>query len=104
MMADAGHAIFIIHRTQPGQRDAVKAVWMKHMAPAISENDSHLAYHYCYDKNDPDLLRVFQLYRDEAAASAFLSHRNYAAYQQEVRDLLIEPSEIHAASPQWQKT
>ena len=103
-MADDSHAIFIVHRTQPGQRDAVKAVWMKHMAPAIADNDGHLAYHYCYDQADPDLLRVFQLYRNAEAAAAFLSHPNYAAYQQEVRDLLIEPSEIHAADPQWQKT
>ncbi len=102
-MADSNHAIFITHRTQPGQRDAVKTVWMKHMSPAIAANDGHLAYFYCYDHDDPDLLRVFQLYRDAEAATDFLSHPNYAAYQQEVRDLLIEPSEIYAAEPQWQK-
>ena len=102
-MAESSHAIFIVHRTLPGQRDSVKAVWMKHMAPAIEGNDGHLAYYYCYDKEDPDLLRVFQLYRDAASAAAFLSHPNYADYQREVLDLLIEPSEIHAAQPQWQK-
>lgn len=100
----AGHAIFIVHRTRPGQRDAVRAIWMKHMAPAIADNDGHLAYHYCFDNDDPDLIRVFQLYRDAEAAAAFLRHPNYTAYQQEVLELLIEPSEIHAAEPQWQKT
>ena len=100
----SGHAIFIVHRTLPGQRDAVRAIWMKHMAPAITENDAHLAYHYCFDNNDADVIRVFQLYRDAKAATAFLEHPNYAAYQQEVLELLIEPSEIDAAESQWQKT
>lgn len=99
-----GHAIFIVHRTRPGQRDAVRDIWIKHMAPAIADNAGHLAYHYCFDTKDADLVRVFQLYTDADAAAAFLRHPNYAAYQEEVAALLVEPSEIHAVQPQWQKT
>ena len=99
----AGYALFITHRTRPGKRDAVRAVWMKHMAPAVAGNDQHLAYVYCFDAADADVLRVFQLYSNEAAASAFLELSAYRAYLAEVEDLLAGPPEVHAASPQWQK-
>lgn len=98
-----GHALFITHRTQPEKRDAVRLVWEKHMAPAVAGNDDHLAYYYCFDADDADILRVFQLYRNEAAASAFLNHPNYTAYLGEVEGLLVGPPEVHAAQPQWQK-
>ena len=100
----AGHALFITHRTVPGQRDAVRAVWEKHMAPAVADNVDHLAYYYCFDHADADVLRVFQLYRNEAAAAAFLNHQNYTAYLAEVEGLLAGPPEVHSAAPQWQKS
>ena len=99
----AGHALFITHRTQAGKRDAVRDVWLKHMAPTIDGNDGHEAYFYCFDTEDGDVLRVFQLYRDEAAADAFLEHPSYQEYLLEVEGLLAGPPEVHAASPQWTK-
>ncbi len=99
----AGHALFITHRTRPGMRDAVRDVWMKHMVPAVAGNAAHLAYFYCFDAADGDVLRVFQLYSDEAAASAFLELPAYAAYLGEVESLLAGPPEVHAAVPQWSK-
>ncbi|MHA3841686.1 putative quinol monooxygenase [Sphingomonas aestuarii] len=96
-------ALFITHRTAPGQRDAVRAVWERHMAPAVESNAGHLAYYYCFDTEDPDVLRVFQLYRDRGASAAFLKHPNYAAYLGEVEPLLQGPPQVHEAEPKWQK-
>ena len=97
------HAIFITHRTRPGMRDAVRDVWLKHMAPAVENNAGHLAYYYGFDAADADVLRVFQLYTDPAAAAAFLEHPNYTAYLAEVEGLLAGPPEVHVAIPQWSK-
>ena len=36
-------ALFIIHQTKPGQREAVKAVWMRHMAPAAKQMGKYVA-------------------------------------------------------------
>lgn len=99
----SGHALFITHRTAPGQRDAVRSVWEKHMVPAVAGNPDHLAYYYCLDVEDADMLRVFQLYRDAAAAEAFLRHPNYSAYLAEVERLLAGPPEVHTATPAWHK-
>ena len=73
------------------------------MAPAVAGNDGHLAYYYCFDLADAEVLRVFQLYADAPAADAFLKHPNYAAYLVEVEPLLAGPPEVHAAEPKWEK-
>ena len=78
-------------------------MWQRHMAPAVTANDGHLAYYYCFDVNESDILRVFQLYRDREAAQAFLNHPNYADYLAEVEPLLAGPPEVHAAELQWSK-
>ncbi len=98
-----GFAVFITHRTKPGKRDEVRGVWERHMAPAVASNDGHLAYFYCFDNDDQDVLRVFQLYADRAASEAFLKHPNYADYLVEVEGLLAGPPQVHSAEPQWQK-
>ena len=59
-----GRAIFITHRTVPGARCRVQAVWQRHLQPTIDANPGHLSYHYCFDVADSDVIRVFQLYID----------------------------------------
>lgn len=100
----AHHGVFLIHRTQPGRREAVRDVWTSHMAPAVSDNDDHLFYFYCFDDADPDVICVFQLYRDADAATAFLDHPNYIQYIAAVEPLLAGPPEFHAATPEWTKS
>lgn len=97
------HALFLTHTTLDGRRDEVHAVWSKHMAPAISANPDHLAYFYCYDLGDPNVIRVFQQYRSADAATAFLRSDAYAAYLGAVEPLLTGPPEVHAAEPTWTK-
>jgi quinol monooxygenase YgiN len=96
-------ALFIVHRTAAGQRDDVRAVWEEHMAPAISANAGHLAYFYTFDDADQDVIRVFQLYRDQAASEDFLKSPAYAAYLAAVEPLLSGPPEIFTTRPQWAK-
>lgn len=96
-------ALFIVHRTQPGQREAVRAVWMKHMAPAIDANPGHLAYVYSFDQGDPDGICAFQLYASQMEADAFLSNPAYRAYLEEVEPLLAGPPQVKSLQPQWRK-
>ena len=97
------HAVFLTHRTLPGRRGEVRDVWQQHMAPAIAANPDHVSYYYCFDPDDEDVIRVFQLYRSAAAASEFLRHPNYLAYLAAVEPLLDGPSEVRRATPQWTK-
>jgi quinol monooxygenase YgiN len=70
-------ALFIEHRTLPGRRADVEAVWERIMAPAVRDNRGHVLYAYCADDADPDVICAFQVYGDEAAATAFLQTDAY---------------------------
>lgn len=77
----ASTALLIAHRTRPGQRAAVHAVWRKYMATAIAQNLGHEAYFYCFEDTDPDVICAFQQYRSEEDAAAFLKTDAYQAYE-----------------------
>jgi quinol monooxygenase YgiN len=96
------YALFITHRTKPGQRDTVQSVWQKHMQPAIEANGAHEVYAYCFG-TEPDRICAFQVYDSWESASAFLESAQYVAYQREVEPLLEGPPEVLALLPQWVK-
>lgn len=96
-------ALFVKHKTMPGTRDEVRAVWEKHMAPAISANAGHIAYFYCFDNSDPDSICAFQQYVNAEAAQDFLKTPSYAAYLKEVEPLLSGPPQLTALTPLWSK-
>ena len=99
----ADFALFITHRTRPGQRDAVRAIWERHMQPAVAGNPGHVDYFYCFAAADADVIRVFQRYVDREASQAFLSHPSYLAYLAEVEGLLAGPPEVAEATIMWTK-
>jgi quinol monooxygenase YgiN len=95
-------ALFLQHRTKPGQRDAVQKVWQRHMQSAVSANDAHQVYVYSFG-TDPDRICAFQVYDSEESASAFLHSDAYVAYQREVEPLLDGPPQVEMLRPQWIK-
>lgn len=99
----AGIGIFIEHRTKPGKRDEVYAVWKWHMASAISQNSGHRDYFYGFAEQDSDVLLVFQRYSSQDAAAAFLEHPAYLAYVSEVEHMLAGPPIVKSASIMWTK-
>lgn len=96
-------ALFIKHKAKPGQREEVRRVWEEHLLPQIEQNEAHEAYFYCYDDNDPDVIRVFQLYADHTGPQEFVKQPWYPAYEEEVSPLLTGESEFRAATPFWIK-
>ena len=97
-----GYALFIQHRTQPGKRAEVQAVWRKHMQPAITANDGHLAYFYTFGAG-PDEINAFQHYPNAEAGAAFLKEPAYAAYLTEVEPLLLGEPKVTVLDVQWVK-
>ena len=97
-------ALIVKHKTQPGKRDQVRAVWEKHMAPAISANPGHTGYFYCLDNTDPDSISAFQHYVSVEASQAFLKTDSYAAYLKDVEPLLSGPPQVTALTPVWSKS
>lgn len=99
----AGHALILRHRARPVRRDELVEVWRRHMPDAVQANDGHRAYVICASHADPDVLVVFQHFRDAAAAQEFLGNPAYLAYLEEAGDLLSGPPEVEAVEPLWSK-
>lgn len=99
----AAVALIIRHKTQPGRRDEVHAIWLRHMAPAVASNAGHTAYFYCFDNADPDALCAFQQYASPEASQAFLKTPSYAAYLKDVEPLLAGPPQVTSLTPMWTK-
>ncbi len=94
-------ALVIRHRTHPGRRDQVRAVWDRRVREAAARNPGHAAYFYCFDDGDPDAICAFQQYVDAEAARAFLATESHAAYLREVGRLLAGPPEVTSLTPVW---
>ncbi len=97
------HALFVTHRAKPGRRDDMLAVWDQYLRPLAEANPDHLAYFYCFDDADADVVRVFQLYRSESAARQFLEQPEYADYLNHVLPLVAEPPQLESATTIWTK-
>ena len=96
------HGLFLKHRAKPGQRDALEAVWRRHMMPAIESNEGHVAYTYSFGA-EPDTVLAFQVYRSKEDASSFLKCPAYLAYLEESRALLEHEPEVTVLEPRWMK-
>lgn len=97
-------ALFIRHQAKPGMRDDVQRVWAKHVQPRVEVNPAHDAYFFCYDNADPDVISVFQLYRDATSPQEFMSGAWYAEYLIEVSKFVVSPPQIAPATLVWAKS
>jgi quinol monooxygenase YgiN len=102
-MNTSPHALFVRHRARPGLRDEVRRVWEKHVKPRAAANPDHLAYYFCFDDADPDVVCVFQLYRNREAMDHFLAGDWYPDYLAEVGTVVTEAPQVMPASLVWQK-
>jgi quinol monooxygenase YgiN len=96
-------ALFIRHQARPGKRDEVRRVWEKHVKPRAAANSAHEAYYFCYDRDDPEVICVFQLYTDVAAMQDFLKGAWYEEYLREVGQFVAVPPQITPADLIWAK-
>ena len=97
-------ALFVRHRAKPGCRDDVRRVWEKYVRPRVEANAAHEAYYFCFDANDPDVICVFQLYRNPDAMTEFMAGAWYPDYLAEVSRLVAEPPQLTPAALVWTKS
>lgn len=96
------YALMLKHRTLPGKREVVEAIWRQYMIPIIDANADHLSYVYSFGQQE-DEIWAFQVYRSKEAASEFLANPRYLKYLDESRSLLAAPPHIEILDPRWMK-
>jgi quinol monooxygenase YgiN len=98
-----GTAFYVRHKARPGKRDELREVWEKYARDYIAAAGVQLAYFYCYDDNDPDVIVAFQLCTDRAGVDDFVKQLWFRDYEAETAALLAERSEYRAVTPVWTK-
>ena len=96
-------ALFLTITTQPGQRDALVALWDEHLKTRAAENVDHVSYVFALDMNDPDTVRITEVYATQAAFEANSQAPWFGAYMAEAGQLLAAEPDFAMASPHWVK-
>jgi len=96
-------AVFIKSKAKPGQRDALRAAWDRHLRARAESDPVFDAYYYCYDNDDPDTVMLFEVYNDAAAMAANAQGDALAAFMAEAGPLLDGFPEVHQTTPVWIK-
>jgi quinol monooxygenase YgiN len=73
-------------RVTPGSRDQLVAA-MQTMAAASAPDDGCLEYRFAADVRDPDVLVGVEVWRDQAALDAHMSHEHTTEFLASVSDL-----------------
>ncbi|MEM8729381.1 MAG: antibiotic biosynthesis monooxygenase [Pseudomonadota bacterium] len=96
-------ALFLTIKTQPGQRDALVALWDQHLKSRAAENEAHVSYVFALDMGDPDTVHITEVYSTQAAFQANSSSTWFSAYMAEAGPLLDGEPGFAMASPYWVK-
>jgi quinol monooxygenase YgiN len=65
-LAMAVTAMIVRSKARSGERDALCAVWEKHLRARTEGDQSRLLYLYCFDAADPDAYVLVEVFRDGA--------------------------------------
>ncbi|MEO1677371.1 MAG: hypothetical protein AAFU80_04340 [Pseudomonadota bacterium] len=95
--------LFITVRAQPGQRDALRAVWERHLKARVVKTAAQPVYYYCYSREHPDEIRMFEHYTDESVLEENAMSAVFAAFMDEAGPLIAGQPEAAMADPVWIK-
>lgn len=96
-------ALFVRHRAKPGMRNQMQDIWQTYVKPRAEANPDHLAYFFCLDAEDADVVSVFQLFRSAQAVKEFMAGDWYPEYLAKVGEVVAEAPTILEAIPAWIK-
>ena len=96
-------ALFLTVKTQPGKREALVALWEKHLQARAAENKDQTRYVFALDMADRDVIRISEVYATQAAFEENSRAPWFAEYMAEAGPLLAGQPEFAMAVPHWIK-
>ena len=96
-------ALIIKTKTQPGQRDAVRQLYERMLAPRALDNPDQTLVVFSYDAQDADTFYLFEIYRDQAAFQSSSQAPWFWEYMSAAGPLLAGQPEVIMAAPMWSK-
>lgn len=101
--AEAEVALFLTIKTQPGQRDALVALWDEHLKTRAEDSGDHVTYVFALDMADPNTVHITEVYATHAAFKANSQSPWFAAYMAKAGQLLAGEPGFAMATPYWVK-
>ena len=102
MLAMSKLALLVKTRAKPGARDQVRDLYLEHLAPRAEANPAQEVVVLCLDGQDPDVLYLFEVYRDQAALQQAAQAPWFAEYMATAAPLLAGEPEVAMAAPVWE--
>lgn len=96
-------ALFLTIKTQPGKREALLALWDKHLKPRADENAAQVRYVIARDATDADTVRIAEVYSTQAAFEANSQAPWFDAYMADAGPLLAGRPDVNMGAPHWVK-
>ncbi|MEM9433615.1 MAG: antibiotic biosynthesis monooxygenase family protein [Pseudomonadota bacterium] len=96
-------AVFLTIKTQPGQRQALVALWDEHLKVRATENSDHVSYVFALDMSDPDTAYITEVYATQSAFEANAQSPWFADYLAKASQLLAGEPGFAMGSPHWVK-
>ena len=90
-------------RTKPGRRDDFRAAWDRHLRTRVEASTAQELYLFCEDADDPDVVRIVEVYNDLGAMAENARAPWFAAYMQEAGPYLDGQPSMARAEPVWAK-
>jgi quinol monooxygenase YgiN len=90
-------------KCQPGQREAVRGLYEKHLAPRARDNAEQELILVSYDAADPDTLYLFEVYANSQAFECNGQSPWFGEHMKAVGPLLASQPEVGVAQPVWAK-
>ncbi len=96
-------AMIIKTKTQPGQRQTVRQLYVEILGPRAEENAAQELIIWCDDASDPDTFYLFEIYRDSASQQENGQSSWFSDYLKKTQPYLAGWPEVLTATPQWAK-
>jgi quinol monooxygenase YgiN len=90
-------------KTKPGRRADLRALWNEHLRARVEASDAQELYLFCEDAEDPDVVRLVEVYNDPAAIQANAQAPWFAAYMEAAAPLLAGPPDLARGETVWAK-
>lgn len=102
MRAMSKLALIVRTRAKPGARDQLRDLYLEHLAPRAEANQDQEVVVLCFDGQDPDVLYLFEVYRDQDALQRAAQAPWFAEYMGQAAPLLAGEPQVTMASPVWE--
>lgn len=98
-------ALILKNKTQPGKRDAVRALFDEHMAARAMANPKQEVVIWCDDLQDDTVFYLFEIYTSQAALQENMQPSEwFVAYMSASSPLLVDGAySMVMAAPRWGK-